>query len=102
YHGDLTVTRGLIRQDERDAVAQAMRSDEGDGQTTAGVDLPPVLTRPVHSEALTNRLQAQRVIALQAEIMMRPTLALCLLIEQMLGAFDSSRRSSAGDSFDIS
>jgi len=102
YHGDLTVTRGLIRQDERDAVAQAMRSDEGDGQTTAGVDLPPVLTRPVHSEALTNRLQAQRVIALQAEIMMRPTLALCLLIEQMLGDFDSSRRSSAGDSFDIS
>jgi len=102
YHGDLTVTRGLIRQDERDAAAQAMRSDEGDGQTTAGVDLPPVLTRPVHSEALTNRLQAQRVIALQAEIMMRPTLALCLLIEQMLGDFDGSRRSSAGDSFDIS
>ncbi len=74
YHGDLTVTRGLIRQDEREAVAQVMRSDEGHGQTTAGVDLPPVLTRPVHSEALTNRLQAQRVIALQAEIMMRPTL----------------------------
>lgn len=102
YHGDLTVTRGLIRQDERDAVAQAMRSNEGDGQSTAGVDLPPVLTRPVHSEALTNRLQAQRVIALQAEIMARPNLALCLLIEQMLGDFDGSRRSSAGDSFDIS
>lgn len=101
YHGDLTVTRGLNRQDERDAVAQAMRSNEGDGETTAGVDLPPVLTRPVHSEALTNRLQAQRVIALQAEIMARPILALCLLIEQMLGDFDSSRRSSVGDSFDI-
>lgn len=102
YQGDLTVTRGLIRQDERDAVAQVMRSDDADGQTVAGVDLPPVMTRPVHSEALTNRLQAQRVIALQAEIMMRPTLALCLLIEQMLGDFDWNRRSSAGDSFDLS
>lgn len=102
YQGELTVTRGLIRQDERDAVAQAMRNNDGDGQTMAGVDLPPVMTRPVHSEALTNRLQAQRVIALQAEIMARPTLALCLLLEQMLGDFDGSRRSSAGDSFDIS
>ena len=102
YQGDLTVTRGLIRQDERDAVAQATRSNDADGQKTAGVDLPPVMTRPVHSEALTNRLQAQRVIALQAEIMMRPTLALCLLIEQMLGDFDRSRRSSAGNTFDFS
>lgn len=102
YQGTLTVTRGLIRQDERDAVAKATRSDAAEGQKTAGVDLPPVLTRPVHSEALTNRLQAQRVIALQAEIMMRPTLALCLLLEQMLGDLDRSRRSNAGDTFDFS
>lgn len=102
YRGDLTVTRGLIRPGERDAVAQATRGNDADGQTTAGVDLPPVMTRPVHSEALTNRLQAQRVIALQAEVMARPTLALCLLIEQMLGDFDGGRRSSAGDSFDLS
>lgn len=102
YQGDLTVTRGLIRQDERDAVAQATRSNDADGQTTAGVDLPPVKTRPLHSEAMTNRLQAQRVIALQAEIMTRPTLALCLLVEQMLGDFDWNRRGSAGDTFDFS
>ncbi|AOU91574.1 putative plasmid stabilization protein [Achromobacter ruhlandii] len=102
YQGDLTVTRGLIRQDERDAVAKATRSNDADGQKTAGVDLPPVKTRPLHSEALTNRLQAQRVIALQAEIMARPTLALCLLIEQMLGDFDWNRRGSAGDTFDFS
>ncbi|MNW98938.1 hypothetical protein D3C86_284070 [compost metagenome] len=66
------------------------------------MDLPPVLTRPLHSEALTNRLQAQRVIALQAEIMTRPTLALCLLIEQLMGDFERNRRSSAGDTFDFS
>lgn len=102
YQGDLTVTRGLIRQDERNAVVQATRGNDADGQTAAGIDLPPVVTRPVHSESLTNRLQAQRVIALQAEVMARPTLALCLLIEQMLGDFDWDRRSSAGDSFDLS
>src|SRR3546814_3679474 len=34
--------------------------------------------------------------------MRRPTLALCLLIEQMLGDFDRSRRSSAGNTFDFS
>ena len=33
--------------------------------------------------------------------MARPNLALCLLIEQMLGDFDGSRSSSAGDSFDL-
>lgn len=83
-------------------MAQATRSNDADGQTAAGVDLPPVKTRPLHSEALTNRLQAQRVIALQAEIMTRPTLALCLLIEQMLGDFDWNRRGIAGDTFDFS
>ncbi|MDH0093273.1 hypothetical protein N7373_17610 [Achromobacter mucicolens] len=33
--------------------------------------------------------------------MARPHLALCLLIEQMLGDFDGTGRSSAGDTFDI-
>ncbi|WLW63599.1 ParB N-terminal domain-containing protein [Achromobacter aegrifaciens] len=102
YQGHLTVTRGLIRQDERDAVAQATRSNDVDDQTATGVDLPPVKTRPVHSEALTNRLQAQRVIALQYEVMMRPQLALCLLVEQMLGDMDWNRRSAGGDTFDFS
>lgn len=64
-------------------------------------DLPPIKTRPVHSEALINRLQAQRVIALQAEIMIRPNLALCLLIEQMLGEIDYCRGPNSA-SFDLS
>ncbi|ARP82929.1 hypothetical protein CAL12_20325 [Bordetella genomosp. 8] len=85
YHGDLRATRGLIRQEDREAVAAQIRSTAQDaGRDAATVDLPPVKTRPVHSEALTNRLQAQRVIALQAEIIQRPNLALCLLIEQLL------------------
>ncbi|MFY3552517.1 ParB/RepB/Spo0J family partition protein [Achromobacter sp. LC458] len=102
YEGGLTATRGLIRKDERETVAQILRSTAGAGEQVLNADLPPVETRPVHSEALTNRLQAQRVIALQAEIIARPNLALCLLIEQMLGDFDGSQRSGSGDSFDLS
>jgi len=104
YQGDLTATRGLIRQEERDAVSALVKrdADEPAGSAGAGVDLPPAKTRPVHSEALTNRLQAQRVIALQAEVMVRPNLALCLLVEQMLGDLDWNRRSASGDTFDFS
>lgn len=102
YHGELTATRGLIRQDDRDAVSQILRAKAGGAGAGQAVDLPPVKTRPVHSEAPTNRLQAQRVIALQAEVMIRPNLALCLLVEQMLGDIDWSRRSASGDTFDFS
>ncbi|MBO9352867.1 hypothetical protein GG851_02590 [Bordetella petrii] len=104
YQGDLTATRGLIRQEERDAVAALVKRDADQPASSAGtgVDLPPAKTRPVHSEALTNRLQAQRVIALQAEVMVRPNLALCLLVEQMLGDIDWNRRSASGDTFDFS
>ncbi|WP_287955606.1 ParB/RepB/Spo0J family partition protein [Achromobacter sp.] len=102
HQGDLTATRGLIRQDERDAVSQILRTKAGGAGAAQAVDLPPVKTRPVHSEALTNRLQAQRVIALQAEVMIRPNLALCLLVEQMLGDIDWNRRSASGDTFDFS
>lgn len=104
YQGHLTATRGLIRREDRDAVAALVKRDADAPTNTAGtgVDLPPANTRPVHSEALTNRLQAQRVIALQAEVMVRPNLALCLLVEQMLGDIDWNRRSISGDTFDFS
>lgn len=102
YHGSLTASRGLIRQEDREAVAAYVRSiaKNADGEG-ARVDMPPVKTRPVHSEALVSRLQAQRVIAVQAEIIQRPLLALCLLIEQMLGDI-GHRRGPNRDSFDLS
>lgn len=103
HGGDLCATRGLIRQDDREAVAALVRSiSTAEGQLQPAVDLPPVKTRPVHSEALTNRLQAQHVIALQAEIIVRPNLALCLFVEQMLGDIEWNRRSVHGDTFDFS
>lgn len=104
YSGDLTVTRGLIRQQDREAVAALVRSAAKEtGGEGVRVDMPPVKTRPVHSEALTNRLQAQRVIALQAELIQRPNLALCLLIEQMLVEVgDAMERAYLVRSFDLS
>ncbi|MEE9937500.1 MAG: ParB N-terminal domain-containing protein [Achromobacter xylosoxidans] len=101
-YGDLCASRGLIRQEDREAVAKMIRVQSGGVGTPGAVDLPPVKTRPVHSEALTNRLQVQRVIALQAEIIVRPNLALCLLVEQMLGDIEWDRRGVHGDTFDFS
>lgn len=93
YSGELTVTRGLIRQEDREAVAEKVRgAARQDGGAHPAVDLPPVKTRPIHSEALMNRLQAQRAIALQAEVIQRPNLALCLLIEQMVHELDDAGR----------
>ncbi|ODA19757.1 hypothetical protein A9G00_33815 [Achromobacter xylosoxidans] len=104
HSGDLAVTRGLIRQEDREAMAEKVRgaAKEGDGGR-ATVDLPVVKTRPVHSEALTNRLQAQRVVALQAELIQRPNLAMCLLIEQLLAEVgDAMERAYLVRSYDLS
>ena len=38
YQGTLTVARGLIRHDERDAVAKATRSDDAQGQAAAAAE----------------------------------------------------------------
>jgi len=89
-------------EDEVCKFYERLEAAEPAGSAGTGVDLPLAKTRPVHSEALTNCLQAQRVIALQAEVMVRPNLALCLLVEQMLGDIDWNRRSASGDTFDFS
>lgn len=104
HSGDLGATRGLIRQDDREAVTALVRSiSPAEGQPQPAVDLPPVKTRPVHSEALTNRLQAQRVVALQAELIQRPNLAMCLLIEQLLAEVgDAMERAYLVRSYDLS
>lgn len=106
HSGNLKSTVGLVRPEERAAV-QAVVNPNAGGNNSAGagaVDLPPVKTRPVHSAALVDRLQAARIIALQAEVAQRPTLALCLLIQQMLTDVTSHIKNdhSFRDSFSIS
>lgn len=81
--GALTVTRGLVRQEDRADMVQALQ-DSADPAAMHGVDLPQTKTRPVHSDALVQRLRAQRVIAAQAELASRPNLALCLFVAQLV------------------
>ncbi|SAI73131.1 ParB-like nuclease [Bordetella ansorpii] len=81
--GEPVASRGLVREQDREAVSALLRV-RGEAQAQSGIDLPRTKARPQFSAALVNRLQAQRVIALQAEIMIRPHLALALLIEQLL------------------
>ncbi len=47
--------------------------------------LPAPVTRPAHSQALIERLAAQHAVAVAAEIAVRPNLALCLMLTQMIG-----------------
>lgn len=84
YAGDLEVTRGLIRQEDRAHFA-ALQADEGDTDAGAAVGkLPQVKTRPVHSDALVQRLKSQRVAAAQAELIMKPNLVLCLFVADLV------------------
>ncbi|MFY2610605.1 ParB/RepB/Spo0J family partition protein [Achromobacter ruhlandii] len=84
YSGNLEVTRGLIRQEDRAHFA-ALQADEGDTDGGAAVGkLPQVKTRPVHSDALVQRLKSQRVAAAQAELIMKPNLVLCLFVADLV------------------
>jgi len=83
--GELAVVRGLIRSEDRDAAAALVNgADEVSTPGAEAVALPPAKTRPVHSQPLVDRLTAQYAAAIQAELMVRPNLALCLLVAQMM------------------
>ena len=82
--GNLTAKRGLIRREDRDA-AQALICGTSTANRDGGAaDLPGPLTRPVHSQALTARLQAQHALGVQAELAQRPRLAVCLHLIQLV------------------
>lgn len=97
--GNLDVKRGLVRPEDRSALSALLKAQQP--EAAKGVDLPPVATRPVHSAALVERLNAQRTIALQAELMTRPNLALCMLLDQMIAKLVDDR-SLPSPVFDIS
>jgi ParB family chromosome partitioning protein len=57
---------------------------DGDGGGSAAVSLPAAATtRPVHSDKLMRRLTAQRVAAVQAELLARPDVAQAVLAAQL-------------------
>jgi ParB family chromosome partitioning protein len=79
--GAVEVKRGLVRPEDRDAVVQAARqAPSGESTTgTALVSLPKGGARAVHSEKLMRSLTAHRVAAIQAEMLLRPDVALAAL-----------------------
>lgn len=79
--GKLVVHRGLIRPADKAKMEKAVPVSEsgmagGEGQPAG---------RPVHSERLTHLLTAHRSVALHAELMARPQVALAVLAHGLIG-----------------
>ncbi|VFR81101.1 putative plasmid stabilization protein [plant metagenome] len=88
--GELIAYQGLIRREDREAAAQQAAAS-GAADADNAMTLPSPVTRPAHSQALIERLAAQQAAAVAAEIAVRPNLALCLMLTQMIGQIDSAR-----------
>lgn len=90
--GELIAHQGLIRREDREAAVQlAATSGAADADQDNPMTLPAPVTRPAHSQALIERLAAQQAAAVAAEIAIRPNLALCLMLTQLIGQLDSMR-----------
>lgn len=89
--GDVEVMRGLVRDEDRRAIAAAVRSkgvaehrsaddarDEDDGSPS--LPAAPVRRAPGCSDALTKRLAAHRTMALQAMLAQNTTVALASVV----------------------
>jgi len=74
--GILLVQRNLIRADDKSKV-------EADKASLGAAD-QTVKTRPVHSEKLVRLLTAHRTVALHAELMVRPDIALAVLVHDLV------------------
>lgn len=100
--GTVEVKRGLVRPEDRDAVVQAARQTTSGGEPAAGtalVSLPKGGARAVHSEKLMRSLTAHRVAAIQAELLLRPDVALAALTAHLAGKLlkDGFHRYRGGD-----
>ena len=87
HNGAATVKCGLIRPEDRSAVAHVLTQGAGQaGEGGAQGDMlsgPLAKVRPVHSDKLMRRLTAHRVAAVQAELIARPDVALVALTAQL-------------------
>ncbi len=99
--GTVEVKRGLVRPEDREAVVQAARqATSGEPTTsTALVSLPKGGARAVHSEKLMRSLTAHRVAAIQAELLLRPDVALAALTAHLAAKLlkDGLHRYRGGD-----
>ena len=99
--GAVEVKRGLVRPEDRHAVVQAARqATSGEPTTgTALVSLPKGGARAAHSEKLMRSLTAHRVAAIQAELLLRPDVALAALTAHLAAKLlkDGFHRYRGGD-----
>lgn len=100
--GTVEVKRGLVRPEDRDAVVQAARQATSGGESTTStalVSLPKGGARAVHSEKLMRSLTAHRVAAIQAELLLRPDVALAALTAHLAAKLlkDGFHRYRGGD-----
>ncbi len=84
HSGNLEALRGLVRPEDRAELVKAKQALAQSGEDVGGVQLPDATTRPVHSQALTDRLTAHKVMAIQAELVQKPSLVLCVLVANLI------------------
>ncbi|MGE4340138.1 MAG: ParB/RepB/Spo0J family partition protein, partial [Pigmentiphaga sp.] len=82
-NGELNVTYGLIRPEDRRAAIEASNNDDSGGESPLRTSLPPPATRPQHSERLVRQLTAHKVGIVSADLAEKPTVALAVLVAQL-------------------
>ncbi len=88
--GDIEVMRGLVRDEDRKAIAAAVRAKgakehrdpggAGDDEGTPSMSMAPERRTPECSDALTKRLAAHRTMALQAMLSQNTAVALATVV----------------------
>lgn len=83
--GELNVTYGLIRPEDRRAAQAAAQAaaGEGDDSRVLRTSLPAPMTRPAYSEKLMARLTANKVGIVGADLAGKPAIALAVLVAQL-------------------
>lgn len=80
HAGELNVTYGLIRPQDRRVAQEA---GEGDGSPALRTSLPAPTTRPAYSERLMRQLTAHKIGAVGADLAGKPAIALAVLVAQL-------------------
>ncbi len=82
--GKVNVRAGLIKPEDKKKMAKLKRSDVQGDTTSSGGDVENAKVRAVHSEALMHNLTTHRTLALRAELMDRPDVAIVLVTHKLM------------------
>lgn len=84
--GELLIERGLVRRENSAALDAAGATVTGTPQAEAAnsADAPVMKIKPVHSAKLCQRLTAHRTVAIHAEMVAQPFVALAALLRHLV------------------